>query len=79
MTPEHAPPCADECIAVLREQLALACSATGVPVPDAHITHVPPLVPPMYEPLGMRCPHGVLWHMEPTSEQIAQWAKDGVA
>lgn len=46
---------------------------------EAHITTVPPIVAPAYQPLDMRCPHGVLWYAEPTGDQIAQWAKDGVA
>lgn len=46
---------------------------------DAHVTHIPPLAPPAYEPLDMRCPHGVLWYTEPTSEQRAKWAAEGAA
>lgn len=45
---------------------------------DAHVTTTPPIVPPLYEPLDMRCPHGVLWYAEPTGDQIAKWAKEGV-
>ena len=26
----------------------------------------------------MRCPHGVRWWTEPTSDQVAAWARDGV-
>lgn len=73
-----APPCADECIAVLKELHAKSCALSGVPVPDTHYTHVAPLIPPAYEDIRMRCPHGVLWHMAPTSEQIAEWVRDGV-
>lgn len=64
---------------MLIEQWAIACEQKRVPLVEAHITHVPPIVPSGYLPLAMRCPHGVLWHMEPTSEQIAEWARDGVA
>lgn len=35
-------------------------------------------MPGTYEPLNMRCPHGVKWHMEPTTDQIAAWTRDGV-
>lgn len=36
------------------------------------------IVPTAFEPLNMRCPHGVQWHAEPTSDQRVQWARDGV-
>lgn len=72
------PPCAEECIKVLRGEWALACQRAGVPVAEAHITHVPPIIPTPYADLLLRCPHGVLWHMQPTSEQIAAWAAEGV-
>jgi ATP-dependent Zn protease len=45
---------------------------------EATVTHVPPLVPTDYEQLDMRCPHGVLWYTEPTSDQIAKWVAEGV-
>lgn len=33
----------------------------------------------IYEERGvMSCPHGVAWWIEPTGDQQAQWAKDGV-
>jgi len=72
------PECASECGAVARRLYADACRRAGLPVPDTHVTHAPLLVPPLYEDLNMRCPHGVLWHMQPTSEQIAEWVRDGV-
>jgi hypothetical protein len=75
---QTAPPCADECKDVLRKHWAKVCAKLGVPVPEAHITHVPPLIDTGYEPLAIRCPHGVMWHAEPTSEQIAEWVRDGV-
>lgn len=73
------PACANECIAVLRREWAIACREQGVEVAEVHITHVAPLVEPLYEDLQMACPHGVVWHMQPTNEQVAQWAEDGVA
>jgi hypothetical protein len=72
------PSCAAECVGVLRSIYDDACKRAGVPTPEVHITHVPPLVKPLYEELRMTCPHGVTWHMQPTSEQIAEWARDGV-
>lgn len=72
------PPCATECREVLLDTWRQACAQSGVEEIEAHVTHVPPLIASGYEPLAMRCPHGVLWHMEPTSEQIAKWAEAGV-
>jgi hypothetical protein len=71
------PTCASECKTVIREEFAEVCRIHGVPVPDCHITHVPPLGEPLYLDLRMRCPHGVVWHMQPTSEQMADWAREG--
>lgn len=36
-----------------------------------------PIIETPYEPNPMRCPHGTWFYMQPTSEQIAAWAKDG--
>lgn len=63
--------CGEECRAVLLEGFA----KMGV---EATVTLEPPIVPPRYEALDMRCPHGRLWFAEPTSEQIAKWAAEGV-
>ena len=65
------PPCAVECRAVLEDHLRIQHI-------EATISHLPPLVKTPYLPLDMLCPHGVLWYLEPTSEQIAEWAKGGV-
>lgn len=43
---------------------------------DANASTVPPLVDSGYEQLNVRCPHGVLWFVEPTSEQRAAWARE---
>lgn len=72
------PACASECKAVLLAEWARACGQAGVPVAEAHITHVAPLIPSLYKEVRMTCPHGVTWHMQPTSEQIAAWVRDGV-
>lgn len=66
------PACAAECAELLRRLL----KDLGA---DAHVTHVPPILPPRYKAFAMRCPHGVVWHAEPTSEQEAAWVRDGVA
>ncbi len=64
------PPCDAECRVMVENDLR----AFGI---KAHVTHVPQLVPTGYEPFDMRCPHGVLWFAEPTSEQIARWVEEG--
>lgn len=46
---------------------------------ECTVTVTPPLVAPRYEPLDMVCPHGRMWFMEPTGDQIARWNADGVA
>lgn len=38
----------------------------------------PPIVQGPYSTAGFLCPHGTTYWIEPTGEQIAQWAKDGV-
>ena len=75
---ELAPPCADECLAVLREKFEETCASLGVPVPDYVASHLAPVVKTGYVDLEMVCPHGVVWHMEPTSDQVAEWIRDGV-
>lgn len=73
------PPCESECHEVFLDSWRETCAMAGVEEIEAHVTHVPPLVSSGYDLLAMRCPHGVLWYAEPTSEQIAKWAKAGVA
>ena len=67
------PNCWDECTGVIKEVMA---SQGG----DVTVSTAPPLVMTPYTVPGsaITCPHGVTYYMEPTSEQIAQWAKDGV-
>jgi hypothetical protein len=65
------PLCDDECGRFIRDHF----SDGGI---EVTVSHLPPLVPGRYEPLGMRCPHGILWHCEPTSDQQAAWARAGV-
>jgi hypothetical protein len=58
-----------------RDTLEAFFRAQGI---DAHVTAVPPIVESRYEQLNMSCPHGVAHYAEPTSEQVARWAADGV-
>ena len=66
---QEEPECASEC----RELLLDGFRRHGI---EAHITHVPPLIPSDFESLNMRCPHGVMWYTEPTGEQREQWARE---
>ncbi len=45
---------------------------------EVAVSDRPPVVPTPYEDLRMRCPHGIRWYAEPTSDQQAAWARDGV-
>ena len=74
-SPKATDPCT--CGPWLKEQYA----ATGI---DVTVSTAPPIVLTPYtivdgEPVAMTCPHGITWWSEPTSDQIAQWARDGVA
>jgi hypothetical protein len=46
---------------------------------EVAVSERPPVVQTAYEDLKMRCPHGIRWYAEPTSDQQAAWARDGVA
>jgi hypothetical protein len=41
------------------------------------VSTAPPLVRGPYTTDGFRCPHGVNYWIEPTGEQIAEWAQGG--
>ena len=61
----------EDCAAFVRDGMAkLGCDVT--------VSTAPPIVATPYDNSPLRCPHGVTFWMAPTSEQIAQWAKDGV-
>jgi hypothetical protein len=71
MTPVAREPNHTECVGVIKDGMArLGCDAT--------VSTLPPIVASPYEDLRLICPHGVRFYAEPTTEQIAQWAKDGV-
>jgi hypothetical protein len=57
------------CADVLREVMA----SMGV---DIVASTAPPIVSTPYVTDPFSCPHGVLFWIEPTSEQIAQWVRD---
>jgi hypothetical protein len=62
--------CRDECSAVLRGILA----ERGV---EVTASTAPPIIQNEYTVDPYSCPHGVLFWLEPTSEQIARWAEAG--
>lgn len=66
-----APACADDCAGVVRGIL----SNEGI---EANVSWVAPTFATAYEPLNCACPHGVTWYAEPTTDQIAEWVRDGV-
>lgn len=62
-----APPCKD----VITGQMAkLGC--------EVIVSTAPPIFPTPYEPAAFRCPHGVLYYLEPSPEQIIRWREAGV-
>lgn len=65
------PPNADDCAEELRTWMA----RRGV---EVTVTTVAPLVAGPYTTDPLRCPHGITYWLEPTGEQIAAWARDGV-
>lgn len=64
-----------ECESKLREKWAQVC---GEQQTEITIRTVPPLVIGPYTKPGLTCPHGITYWLEPTGEQIAEWARDGV-
>lgn len=65
-----------ECAELLRTMLAAGFD--GQPGAEIHVSTLPPLVQGAYETAGFVCPHGVEYWIEPTGEQIADWAARGV-
>ncbi|TDD54554.1 hypothetical protein E1286_05015 [Nonomuraea terrae] len=45
---------------------------------DIAVSTSRPLVAGPYTTDGFTCPHGTTYWIEPTGEQIAAWARDGV-
>lgn len=64
-SPDHG-----QCAATLRVETA----ALGV---EVTVSTVPPIIKNEWIE-EFTCPHGVTFWMEPTTDQRAQWAKDGV-
>jgi hypothetical protein len=60
-----------ECRTYLRDGMA----QRGI---DITVSTEPPIIKTPYVADPFTCPHGTRYWIEPTSEQRAQWAKDGV-
>lgn len=56
-------------------QLRTEAKAKGVTVT---VSEQPPLIVGPYTTDPFVCPHGEMFWIEPTGEQIAQWVRDGV-
>lgn len=63
---EHA-----SCPQTLRDMMA----ADGI---EITVSTAPPLVQSPYGATGFQCPHGTTYWIEPTGDQIAAWAREGV-
>lgn len=61
-----------ECASFLKAMIA----AQGI---DATVSEEPPLIKTPYTQTPFTCPHRVKLYHAPTTEQIAQWAKDGTS
>jgi hypothetical protein len=66
-----------ECAEFLRT--TMAAGFPNHPGCDITVSTAPPLVASPYGANSYECPHGVTYWIEPTSEQIADWAARGVA
>lgn len=59
-----------------REYVRLTMAELGC---DATVSTAPPLAEGEFENAGFICPHGTTYWLQPTGEQVAKWARDGVA
>lgn len=66
-----------ECGETLRTLMATLAAARGEPL-EITVSTLPPLVSSPYGEHPYECKHGVTYWIEPTSEQIADWAARGV-
>jgi hypothetical protein len=58
-----------------RQVLKNMSAARGI---EVTVSTEPPIICTPYTTDAFICPHGTRYWMEPTSEQIAEWARDGV-
>lgn len=71
MLPDLPDPTRDEC----GEELRLRAAAAGA---EVTVSTAAPLVETQWTKPPSTCPHGITYWLEPTSDQIARWARDGV-
>jgi len=65
-------PAHDGCAEFLKgESAKLGC--------EVSVSEARPIVESPYGVTAFECPHGITLFMEPTGDQIAVWARDGVA
>ena len=67
------------CAEILREKFRQAARVQGQLDCDITVSTAPPLVLSPYGAHGFECPHGVVFWIEPTSEQIIEWGEAGIA
>lgn len=65
-----------QCAELLRK--TMDGGVNGMPVCDITVSTARPLIVGPYGVNGYRCPHGVEYFIEPTSEQVVDWAARGV-
>lgn len=56
--------------AAIGEEKGYGCEVT--------VSTAAPLVAGGYQEAGYECPHGVVYYVEPTSDQILRWAREKV-
>ena len=62
----------DDCAAFMKQKMAeLGC--------DINVSATPPIFASPYGAENLTCPHGTTYWYEPTSEQVAEWVRGGVA
>lgn len=65
------------CAQFLKNQFAEIGERDGVGC-EMTVSTLPPLVDSGYEQISYTCPHGVVYWVEPTSDQMALWAQKRV-
>ena len=66
-----------QCAEFIRRAMAAIGAESGRNC-DIVVSSAPHIVASPYGANGYECPHGVTWWIEPTSEQIAEWNREGV-
>lgn len=64
-----------QCAEFIRTQLNEIAAKHGGTC-ESVVSTAPPIVDTGYEQYAYECPHGTVYWVEPTSEQMARWAAD---